>query len=282
MKVRQPVEPQLSVIIPAHNEASVIGDCLDALLAEEGADQWEVIVVPNGCSDETAQIAATRPGVRVVELAESGKARALNAGDAVAHSFPRFYLDADIRLSRGAIRDLATALTAEAPPLCAVVPERRMVTANRPATVRAYYAVNTRLPIFSESLFGRGVIGVSAAGRRRFDRFPEQVADDLFLDSLFAADERAEVTTAKSFVQAPRRLQDLVRTLVRVRAGNVALRTAHAGIRASRPSSWLRDVVLPRPWLLPAGAVYVAITVLAALGARRRPGTAWGRDESTR
>ncbi|WP_433390596.1 glycosyltransferase family 2 protein [Micromonospora sp. KLBMP9576] len=271
----------ISVVMAAHNEARVIGGCLDALLADAVPGELDIVVVANGCTDDTARVAAARPGVRVIEVTQAGKSNALNLGDSAARGFPRVYLDADVVLSPGALREMAAALTAGGGPL-AVMPRRHMVTQGRSLAVRAYYAVNTRLPIFASALFGRGAMGVSAAGRRRFDRFPEQIADDLFLDSQFSPDEKREVSGATSHVQAPRRTRDLVRTLARVRAGNAMLRTSHAGIRASAPSSWLRDVVLPRPWLAPAAVPYVVITVAAALMARRHPRDAWGRDDSTR
>ncbi|MGW0503773.1 glycosyltransferase [Micromonospora sp. NPDC003241] len=274
--------PTISVVIAAHNEARVIGGCLDALLADDTAGDLDIVVVANGCTDDTARVAGERPGIRVVEVAEAGKANALNVGDSLARCFPRVYLDADVVLTPGALREMAAVLTTgERPPL-AVMPRRAMVTTSRPVAVRAYYAINTRLPIFSDALFGRGAIALSEAGRRRFDRFPAQIADDLYLDSHFTSAEKREVTTATSFVQAPRRTRDLVRTLARVRAGNNLLRASHDGVRASVPSSWLRDVVLTRPWLAPAAVAYVTITLTAAVRARRHPADGWGRDTSTR
>src|SRR5690606_22896430 len=112
-------------------------------------------------------------------------------------------------------------------------------------------------------------------------RFPDLVADDLFLDSQFSEDEKCVVAEAASRVATPRRTWDLIRRLVRVRAGNAALRARGAGIRAADRFSWLRDVVVPRPWLAGAAACYVAITLIAAVLARRRSvADSWGRDES--
>ena len=88
-----------SVVIAAHNEAAVIDRCLDALLADAAPGELDVTVVANGCTDDTAAVAGTRAGVRVVDLPEPGKVAALNAGDAVAVGFPRLYLDADVVLS---------------------------------------------------------------------------------------------------------------------------------------------------------------------------------------
>jgi hypothetical protein len=133
-------------------------------------------------------------------------------------------------------------------------------------------------------------VALSAAGRARFDRFPELVADDLFLDSLFSGPEKRHVTSYAARVATPRRTGDLVRRLVRVRGGNTRMRAAAANgevvtpVRGAARLSWLRDVVLPRPWLAPAAVCYVAITVVAAVSARRAAdgGAAWGRDESSR
>jgi glycosyltransferase involved in cell wall biosynthesis len=270
-----------SVVIAAHNEAAVIGKCLDALLADAPPGPFDVTVVANGCTDATAEVAESRPGVRVLSLPEPGKAGALNAGDEVAVGFPRLYLDADIVLVPGSVPALVAAVRSG---LLAAAPGRKLDTEARPLPVRAYYAINRRLPAFRDALYGRGAIMLSADGRARFDRFPELHADDLFLDSLFQPGEKREVAGALSTVATPRRTADLIRRLVRVRAGNKAMRAAGAGpsgaVRASRRSSWFRDVVLPRPWLAPAGVFYAAITLIAE---RRSRGAAdWGRDESSR
>jgi glycosyltransferase involved in cell wall biosynthesis len=272
-----------SVVIAAHDEAALIDRCLEALARGAEPGVLDVTVVANGCSDDTAARAAAHPGVRVVELAEAGKARALNAGDAVAQGFPRVYLDADIPLTGGDLLLLCDRLAAAG--ALVAVPRRELVLTGRPLPVRAYYAVHRRLPVFEDGLFGRGAIAVSAAGRSRFEAFPEVIADDLFLDSQFASDERAQCAVVASPVETPCRTGDLVRRLVRVRRGNAQLRASGgSAVRGSSQWSWLRDVVLPRPWLAPAAVVYVAITVCAARAARRVPtaGAEWGRDESSR
>ena len=276
--------PLASIVIAAHDEAAVIERCLDAIAGSSGEPaEFDVTVVANGCSDDTADRARKYPGVRVVELAQPGKAGALNAGDRVAVGFPRIYLDADIVVTGQQLRTLCQAL--QGGPLV-VVPRRQLVVVGRPLLVRAYYAVQVRLPAFENGLFGRGVIALSESARARFDDFPEQVADDLFLDSLFTATEKRQVDGVVSVVSTPRRTRDLLNRLVRVRRGNADLRaTAAAGsIRQSAPLSWLVDVVLPRPWLAPAAIGYVGITLSAALLARRpaRPGQEWVKDASSR
>lgn len=277
-----------SIVIAAHNEAAVIGRCLDALLADAAPGEFDITVVANGCTDDTVAVAASRPGIRVVDLPTAGKAPALNAGDDAAAGFPRIYLDADVVLSTAAVRALVAALRT-AP---AATVGRELDVRGRPLPVRAYYAIHRRLPVLRDGLFGRGVVAVSERGRARFGRFPDMVADDLYLDSQFDREEKAHVGAYTSIIATPRRTGDLIRRLVRVRGGNTAMRAAAArgeitvAVRPADRSSWLRDVVLPRPWLAPAAVGYVLITAVAAWSAKRTtPHTAsasWGRDESSR
>jgi hypothetical protein len=52
----------VSVVVPAYNEAAVIGDCLDALVDQTYPDQrYEVIVVDDGSRDDTASVVRDYP-----------------------------------------------------------------------------------------------------------------------------------------------------------------------------------------------------------------------------
>lgn len=273
----------VSVIIAAHDEEAVIERCLGAL--HRGGTPVQIIVSANGCTDATAELARSLNAV-VVERTEAGKAGALNAAEKVATSFPRVYLDADILVPRGGIAALAGALD-DASGVLATMPRRRVNTAGRPWAVRAYFRINQQLPVFRSGLFGRGLIVLSEAGRRRFDEFPDMIADDLFLDGQFSAEEKLEVSAVEAVVEAPWTTVDLLNRLVRVRRGNAQMRRAVAehGARGVRPPdrwSWLRDVLLTDLRLAPAAAAYVVITVIAGVRARRTPHGGWGRDASTR
>jgi glycosyltransferase involved in cell wall biosynthesis len=276
-----------SVVIAAHNEETVIGACLDALLQQVAlSDSLEIVVSANACTDATVEIARAQQ-VTVVDRPQPGKAAALNAGELVAHGFPRIYLDADIVAPVNAIADLTSALD-RTPGTLAAVPRRRLNTVGRPWLVRAYFSINERLPAFTDGLFGRGMIALSAEGRARFETFPEMVADDLFLDSLFLADEKVTVPGVEVVVEAPFTVGDLMRRLVRVRRGNSQMRDAarsgeiDLSVRRSDKHAWLR-VVGREPRLFLAAVPYVAITVIAARRARQTASSLdWGRDETTR
>ncbi|NLE99132.1 MAG: polysaccharide pyruvyl transferase family protein, partial [Propionibacterium sp.] len=152
---------------------------------------------------------------------------------------------------------------------------------------RAWASVHRRLPVFRDGLFGRGMIAMSEAGRARFGEFPLMVADDLFIDSLFTADEKAEADEVRVVVEAPGTTAELLRRLARVRRGSSAMRdagregTLPIAVRAADRWSWLRDVVAKDLRLLPAGAVYASITTTAALRARTqsRSSMDWGRGQ---
>lgn len=276
----------ISVIIAAHNEEAVLGACLDAVNAQAEPHAVQLIVSANGCTDDTADVARRR-GATVVERTEAGKSAALNAADAVAVGSTRVYLDADIIVPPRGLAQLLDTLDDDG--VLASVPRRMLDTDGSALLVKAYCAINERLPAFRDGLFGRGMIAVSAEGRARFDRFPDFIADDLFLDAQFGPDEKREARDVAVVVRAPRTTTALLRRLIRVRRGNAELRAAaaRAAVGAVRPVdrwAWLRDVVLPRPWLIVAAIPYVGITLAAAVAARRATAaaTAWGRDATTR
>lgn len=87
-----PEDSRLAVIIPALDEQDSIGRVIDAIPADLHA---EVIVVDNGSTDRTAQIAADR-GARVVSQPERGYGAACLAGlAALREADVVAFLDAD-------------------------------------------------------------------------------------------------------------------------------------------------------------------------------------------
>ena len=275
-----------SVVVPAHNEAAVLADRLGGLLASVPPGTVEVIVVANGCTDDTAAVARGVPGVRVVELPEASKTAALNAGDREATCFPRIYLDGDIRMSSEALTRLTAALTTERAVVAA--PRVTFDVSRSSWPVRAFLTVFERLPYTRRGLVGLGVYGFSESARRRFDAFPAVVADDLYVQRLFAEQERCTVD-ATFGVAAPRNLRSLVAVRTRVARGNreLAVRATELGLEshATGPNTvrQLAREVTAHPDLLPAALVYLGVTAVARARARRAsPGAAWERDDSSR
>jgi 1,2-diacylglycerol 3-beta-glucosyltransferase len=97
--------PNLAVLVPAHNEASVIARCVSSLSAQMYERQYEVVVVADNCSDDTAAI-ARRSGSRVLvrdEPESSGKGHALRWAFERLLADPR--LDAVVVVDADAVAD---------------------------------------------------------------------------------------------------------------------------------------------------------------------------------
>src|SRR5688500_17813030 len=100
----------LSIIIPAHNEASVVERTLKSILANRVDRPVQIIVVANGCTDGTeAVVRKLAEQVELVETPVGSKVHALNLGDRKAKYDLRAYLDADIELSPNALQDVCDA-----------------------------------------------------------------------------------------------------------------------------------------------------------------------------
>lgn len=277
--------PAASVIVPAHDEERSIGRLLRALTAPVGERTLEVVVVPNGCSDATAERAAAFPGVRVVEIAEPSKHLAMRRGSARATTFPRVYVDADVEIDARSVLRLVDALEEGTVHACG--PRRRDALEGVTPLVRWYHDVWRELPQVRQGLFGRGVIALSEEGHRRFEQAPAAMADDLVISELFSPDERAVVGDADVLVRPARTVTDLVRRRIRVRTGNAQADDRRWRGPGSRTTpATLVDIVRRRPDLAPKVPVFVAVAAVAAWRARRavRRGdfSTWLRDESSR
>ena len=100
-------EARASVVIPAHNEAAVIARTLSSVLSDAQPGEFEIVLVCNGCSDDTAECARNAaPEARVIETATASKTAALNLGIRFASFFPHIYLDADLEVSSKDLRAL--------------------------------------------------------------------------------------------------------------------------------------------------------------------------------
>lgn len=274
-----------SFVIPAHDEAAVIGRGLDRLLTSLGAG-IEVVVVCNGCTDGTADV-ARQAGARVsvVELGAASKVEALRAGDRVATAFPRAYVDADVLVQGATVEAVFRRLgnggaLAARPPLV-------FYTFASSWFVRRFYRARSGLPAVMRSLWGAGMYALSAEGRARFDAFPAVVADDLFVDGLFRPDEVEVVRAQPVVVMAPTTAAGLLASLRRVYRGNRAAVRPVAAV--DRPGT--RDTVRDLVRLARRGkgelvdAVVYASAVLAARALSWRHGRSeghWERDESSR
>jgi glycosyltransferase involved in cell wall biosynthesis len=273
-----------SVVIPAHDESAVIARTLTALLDGPGADELDVVVVCNGCTDDTADVARSVPGVRVIEIEEASKVRAVAVGNEATTTYPRVHLDADVEIAGADVLRLVRAVNGA---VLAAGPRRVLPTDGCSTLVRAYYRVWEALPQVRSGLFGRGVIALSRAGQERVDGLPRVMSDDLAVSEAFEPHERLVVREARVVVHPPRTLGDLLRRRTRVVTGNE--QATELGVRRPESRTTMRGLVrlgLADPRVGLCLPVFVGVGLLARLRARRaiRDGDfdTWLRDDSSR
>lgn len=275
----------LSVILPASNEAALIGGCLRALAASEwdaGRGPVEVIVIANGCRDDTAaragaeapRFAARGWHLRVLERAEPGKPGALNAGDAAASAGMRVYLDADVTVGKGLLVALHHALDTKAPRYAS----GRVEIAAGSRVSRAYARIWRQVPFMRRGVPGCGVFAVNAAGRARWGAFPDIISDDTFVRLSFSPRERVAVPDLYRWPIA-----EGLPALIRVRRRQDA---GVAEIAARYPALLANDDKPPFPWGAKlrlvlrnplSFAVYSGVALAVKLTPRRNQGWSRGR-----
>jgi len=105
-------EPKFSVLIPAYNEAELIGatiDCIHRSFSAVGEPSYEIIVCDNHCADATSDIARSH-GAQVVFEPHNQISRARNAAAREAKGKWLIFLDADTVLNPGVLSETLSAL----------------------------------------------------------------------------------------------------------------------------------------------------------------------------
>ncbi|RYH01298.1 glycosyltransferase [Salipiger sp. IMCC34102] len=280
----------MSVIIPAHNEESYLGACLSALLCSapvlfrDGQPvPVQVVVAANGCTDRTCAVARgfgsrmTRRGWKLVilDIAQGSKIGALNAADARASGDVRIYLDADVNVGPDLLRQTWEALQG---PLPRYASGRMDIIEPACFASRAYREIYRRVPFQTRTIPGAGYFAVNAAGRARWEIFPDVIADDLFVRLQFDKNERIQLSDSFRW-----ELTEGFRALVRVRrrqdTGTRDLLARFPRLVANEDKPRFEPGELRRLALrFPVGmAVYCAVALMSRLPARSE---AWARGRS--
>jgi glycosyltransferase involved in cell wall biosynthesis len=105
----------LSVLIPAYNAASTLGQQLEALKAQTYQGDWEILVVDNGSTDQTAEIVRTYqaflPHLRLIHAPDKqSTSYARNVGAKAARGGAFLFCDADDMANPEWVANLAKAL----------------------------------------------------------------------------------------------------------------------------------------------------------------------------
>ena len=98
------VTPFLSIVIPAYNEEPRIGRTIETLVEflNKQSYTWEIIVVENASTDQTAKVVAEWAdqidGIKLLSQRLAGKGRAVKQGMLAATGEIRFMYDADMSM----------------------------------------------------------------------------------------------------------------------------------------------------------------------------------------
>lgn len=103
----------ISVVVPVHNDAAHLRACLEALRASTHR-QHEVLVVDDGSTDATPEV-AREYGVRLLQQdLRAGPAAARNRGAMAAHGEHLMFVDADVCVHADTLARVAAAFAADA------------------------------------------------------------------------------------------------------------------------------------------------------------------------
>ncbi len=278
---------KISIIIPAYNEGRNIAATIEQLLVDSDLVEPEIIVVCNGCTDDTvAQLGQFFSAVRCIETEYPSKTNALNLGDQAASFFPRVYLDADIRISLSDIGKLIMPLSQNGKLLA--VPKMVVDTSRSSWWVKSYYDVWCDLPYCRNGTSSGGVYSMSNEGRARFSDFPNIIADDRFTRASFVPEERAYVENSISIVTAPSVLSDLIKIKTRSRMGGYEFEKLFPELLKNEQTMYgmAASELIGQLRLWPKIAVYILINIITRIRSRLKmnnlSSTAWERDESSR
>src|SRR5919112_6190031 len=94
--------PLVTVVIPCYNQAHFLGEAIESVLSQSYRN-FEIIVVDDGSTDETSEVASRYEEVRLIRQENRGLSGARNTGIRDSQGEFLVFLDADDKLLPGAL-----------------------------------------------------------------------------------------------------------------------------------------------------------------------------------
>ncbi len=169
----------VSVVVPCHNQAHYLDEAIESVLSQT-YPHVEIVVVNDGSTDNTGEVAGQYPGVRCIHQEQAGLSAARNAG--IRHTIGEFlvFLDADDRLLRNALRQGLDAFTSH--PECAFVFGRYIHVDGEGVPLPTPFQKRVEGDVY-EALLRTNVCGMPATGMYRRGAFEHVDSFDVSLDA---------------------------------------------------------------------------------------------------
>lgn len=222
-----------SIIIPAYNEATVISQTLNFLLNDKCLNGCEIIVVCNGCLDNTAEVVASYKtanlaqlgerniALNIEQLAQGSKTQAINLGLSVKQYAQVVLLDADIHITGENIIRLVAELYE--PNIEVASPKITFDYHQSSWLVRQYYKIAEQ-SLYNSQYRISNVIALSKNAVEQLGALPEVIADDEYLRRQFSLAQCSLVASLQHRFICPKNVRNLLNALTRVERGNIQLK----------------------------------------------------------
>ncbi len=187
-----PAAETVSLVIPSYNRAALLPRAIDSILAQREAPAFEVLVIDDGSTDDTAAVVERRyrepAEVRIVSLAHGGLSAARNAGFEHAGGEWLCFFDSDDQMYSGTLAVL-NACVQDHPELEFVGFECDEYHLEKDATIDHYlsrFSPGWRSPALDRARFSYARLPAPDAAPARVmigDFFPAITGGDLFFPS---------------------------------------------------------------------------------------------------
>jgi glycosyltransferase involved in cell wall biosynthesis len=267
--------PEVSIIVPARNEAANLGNCLESLAAQTGVTS-EIIVVDDASTDCSRAIAQSIAGVRVISpppltIGLTGKNNAVIAGARVARAPWLLFTDADTLHRPGSLARALDEAKKEQADLLSYSPEQLVVTFSERAVMPVVFAeLAARYPPHRVREQDSGIV----AANGQYILVRRAAYDAVGGHAAVAAEILEDVALARQFRDAGYR--------VHFRYAADAVRTRMYRDWAQLREGWTKNLALlfPRPEFLAfrISAVWFAAWIALGFAARVALSAAFSRQ----
>lgn len=255
-KRKKTFSPDVSVLLPAHNEEEVIEDTINSIFTSDYSGKIEVIVINDGSTDNTAKIVKAMQKkdkrIKLFNTNHIGKSRALNFGVTKAKFDYLLFLDADSSIEANTLREIVQPLS-DKKIAASSGSVRAKITSNPLTWFQDFEYILSSGWRYISSLIGSVSVlpGFFVIRKNVFLKIGGFSADTLTEDfdiTLSIKKFGYEATMnpkAVMYTTTPSNIKSLFRQRIRWGRGNFQVIRKHADMLFSKKFGWLGYYILP-------------------------------------